>query len=149
MWGSATPLRSGPSKTRPAFPTDDSNTRAKTILSQDLGPIRSEIRFIVSDEDGGNWQALPIFRKGRLSNMSFNVNTGKITAEFETPRGDILRGAPRFWSHESQTRRDPNDEGFEFLSQMLSVRRAGSAEASSPAASIHTVRTGATVANLF
>ena len=125
------------------------NTAAKTILAQDLGPLRAELNFIVSADGRTNWTALPIKRKGRLSNMQFDATTGQISAELETPRGDILRGVPRYWSHETQQQRYPGDRGLEFLSQMqlgfesifpfgfvpeLSVKSGQSGGASSPTA---------------
>ena len=125
------------------------NSTVKTTLSQDLGPLRAEMNFILSADGQTNWSALPIKRKGRLSNMQFDVTTGKLSAEMETPRGDILRGSPRYWSHETQQQRFPNDMGLEFLSIMqtgfetsfpygfipeLSINASGSGGASSPSA---------------
>lgn len=94
----------------------DENTAARTILSQDFGPLRSEVRFIVSRDGGATWAFLPVWRKGRISNSEFA--NGLLSVELETPRGDIKRGRPRYWSDENQQARYPDDKGFEFLEEM-------------------------------
>lgn len=95
---------------------DDDNTKAKTILAQDFGPLPLELRYLASNNGGKTWGFLPIYRKGRASNMQWD--SGVLSVEMETPRGDITRGVPRFWSHELQQKRYPGDKGLEFLSRM-------------------------------
>ena len=88
----------------------------REILAFDSGPVVVDIQLIYSKDGGLTWKDAPISVHGFLSSPSFE--NGVYSCEIETWTGDIDRGFPRLWSEDSQKRRHPDDEAFQFVKQI-------------------------------
>ena len=100
------------------------NPNLRRELLNDPGPVRVEMRWIASHDQGATWEFLPLRFVGRLSKPA--MRDGIYTIELERYVGTVDRGAPRRWSHEQQQVRTHGvDKGFEFvrgLSQGKEIR---------------------------
>jgi len=100
-----------------SFSVADPALRAS--LLEDSGPLLITARFIHSTDHGATWNLTGNQFMGRLSNP--RLSGGVYTTEVETYSGDIDRGRPRRWSHESQVKRGGGgDLAFEMGAQLAS-----------------------------
>lgn len=91
-------------------------------LSQDIGPARVDIHWIMSPDYGLSWRVLRTFR-GRLSDPVLDRTTGEYSFDLETYSGDRDRQRPLYWSDEQQEARHPGDRGMEHLSELAAGKR--------------------------
>lgn len=89
-----------------------------SVFTEDLGPEPVEIERIYSVDHGKTWQATGEKFVGRAS--TGELANGLYTLELETYTGDVDRGEPRKWSHETQAIRVPDsiDLGLEMAQQL-------------------------------
>ena len=85
----------------------------RAALLQDEGPVVVELRWIYSTDSGLTYVPLPRRFMGRLSRPT--MSDGLYRAELETYDGDIDRGRPKYWSHETQIAEYPDDNGLEAM----------------------------------
>ena len=85
----------------------------RAALLQDEGPVVVELRWIYSTDSGLTYVPLPRRFMGRLSRPT--MSDGLYRAELETYDGDIDRGRPKYWSHETQIAEHPDDNGLEAM----------------------------------
>ena len=85
----------------------DPSVRATT---RDPGPRGCTIRWIVSDDDGATWTAVPRRVIGRLSAPQLEADRIRVTLELEN--GDRIPRAPVLWSDQDFRSRDTESVTF-------------------------------------
>ena len=82
-----------------------------------FGSALSEATIILIYRDEDGWKRCPVSFRGLVGEVS---RTGKLV-NFSVDSGDIDRDRiyPKIWSHQSQLREYPNDQGFRFLPVMV------------------------------
>ena len=103
----------GPVETRQGLPGRRTTFRlavvpasVQRLLQVDLGGVELQIGFL--GEIGGVLTRIPRYAEGRLSEHV--IRDGELTGTIETWLGDVDRGRPLEWSHETQQARSPGDE---------------------------------------
>ena len=78
-----------------------------------FGAALSQGRIGLICNKGSAWERCPVIFRGLISNISFEGELIK----FNLDSGDIDKDRirPKIWSHQSQLREFPNDQGFRFL----------------------------------
>ena len=107
-------LNEGAPDTRTAISLNLGTVQApeRAVFFQDPGPIKIELNFIFSKDNGETYHRLPRRFLGRLSRPRFHH--GIYTTDIEVTNGDIDRGVVTYWSDGSQRLKYPGDIGLEY-----------------------------------
>ena len=70
----------------------------RRLVQVDLGAIGIVVGWVYRDS-AGFWQRVPRFYSGRIGRSG--VKNGVFSVEVETYLGDVDRGVPLYWSHET------------------------------------------------
>ena len=84
---------------------------------QDLGPAPAVVYWIV--DAGAGWRVRNFQAHGRLSAPKLGID-GKVTFEIGTLVSLLDRRINHTWSHDDQRRRDPDDDGLEYMAGLAS-----------------------------
>ena len=77
---------------------------ARALLNVDLGAVEAEIGWILRENPWADYTRIPRYFRGRVGLT--NIQDGVFRAEIETYLGDVDRGVPFYWSHETADRGD-------------------------------------------
>ena len=99
-----------------ALAMTDPAVRARFM--QDFGPLPVRIQWLLGGWQGTGFRSTGFSFHGFMSKPK--LLDGLYTVEIETYLGDVDRGEPVKWSHESQQVRHPGDIGFNSMRQLAS-----------------------------
>ena len=108
---------SGPSGSRARAYVFVHPESVRRSLSQDIGPAKVTIRWIVSRDKGHSWIEVDKFI-GRLSAPQIDLSTGVYSFDLETYSGDADRSKTEYWSDSVQRAKESGDKGMEYLAQL-------------------------------
>ena len=91
----------------------------RRLLQVDLGAVQVTLGFVYRDAAGA-WQRVPRSFSGRIGRSG--VSNGVFEAEVETYLGDVDRGIPEYWSHETAPPGDLYAEQARELEEGLDTR---------------------------